>query len=373
MRFPGFTESWQRSKFQDVCHITTGNKNTQDKDDNGEYPFYVRSQTVERINSWTFDGEAILTAGDGVGVGKVFHYSKGKIGVHQRVYILSDFQCDGKYLFYYFSSRFYNRVKRMSAKNSVDSVRMEMIAEMPLFLPEPKEQYKIGESLSLIDERITTQSRAILKLKSLMNGLNDYFQTVIKKELCLSFAEMGDDYSGLSGKNADDFGKGKLYVPYTNVYANTFVNEKNLGKVSVLEGEKQSKVHNGDVLFTLSSETPEEVCYGSVYLGGEQELYLNSFCFGVHITSDKVFPPYLAYFVNSTQFRKAVFPLAQGSTRFNLQKADFLRKQFDLPSIENQRKIFRVLNIINKKIDAEQGLLNLYQQQKEYLLNKMFI
>ena len=244
---------------------------------------------------------------------------------------------------------------------------------MSLSLPEPKEQYKIGKLLSLIDERIATQSRAILKLKSLMKGLNDYFQTVIKKELCLSFAEMGDDYSGLSGKNADDFGKGKLYIPYTNVYANTFVDEKNLGKVSVLEGEKQSKVHNGDVLFTLSSETPEEVCYGSVYLGEKQELYLNSFCFGVHITNDKVFPPYLAYFVNSTQFRKAVFPLAQGSTRFNLQKADFLQKQFGMPSIENQRKIFYILNVINKKIDAEHGLLNLYQQQKEYLLNKMFI
>ena len=72
-------------KFKDVCSTSTGNKNTQDKIDDGIYPFYVRSQTVERINSWTFDGEAILTAGDGVGVGKVFHHTYGKIGVHQRV------------------------------------------------------------------------------------------------------------------------------------------------------------------------------------------------------------------------------------------------------------------------------------------------
>ena len=193
LRFPGFTEEWEKGYFKDVCKITTGNKNTQDKDENGLYPFYVRSQNIERINSWTFDGEAILTAGDGVGVGKVFHYSIGKIGVHQRVYILSDFKCDGKYLYQYFSSRFYNRVKRMSAKNSVDSVRMEMIADMPLYLPsvgEPVdsvrmemiadmplylpsvgEQHKIGKLLALLDERISIQNKIIEKLQSLIKGI----------------------------------------------------------------------------------------------------------------------------------------------------------------------------------------------------------
>ena len=154
-------------KFKDVCSTSTGNKNTQDKIDDGIYPFYVRSQTVERINSWTFDGEAILTAGDGVGVGKVFHHTYGKIGVHQRVYILSNFKCDANYLFHFFSSNFYNRVKRMSAKNSVDSVRKEMITEMPLYLPSEQEQTKIGVLLSLLDERIATQNKIIEDLKKL--------------------------------------------------------------------------------------------------------------------------------------------------------------------------------------------------------------
>ena len=150
-----------------MCNTSTGNKNTQDKTDDGIYPFYVRSQTVERINSWTFDGEAILTAGDGVGVGKVFHHTYGKIGVHQRVYILSDFKCDANYLFHFFSSKFYNRVKRMSAKNSVDSVRKEMITDMPLSLPCCQEQIKIGYMLSILDERIATQNKIIEDLKKL--------------------------------------------------------------------------------------------------------------------------------------------------------------------------------------------------------------
>ena len=161
LRFPEFSGEWERKRLKDVCNIRTGNKNTQDKSDNGIYPFYVRSQIVERINSWTFDGEAILTAGDGVGVGKVFHYSTGKIGVHQRVYILSDFKCDGKYLYSYFAGNFYNRVKRMSAKNSVDSVRMEMIADMPIALPSIEEQKKIGHLLALLDDRIATQTKSL--------------------------------------------------------------------------------------------------------------------------------------------------------------------------------------------------------------------
>ena len=171
LRFPEFSGEWEKKRFKDVCNITTGNKNTQDKSDDGIYPFYVRSQNVERINSWTFDGEAILTAGDGVGVGKVFHYSTGKIGVHQRVYILSDFKCDGKYLYSYFAGNFYNRVKRMSAKNSVDSVRMEMIADMPISLPSTMEQKKIGHLLALLDERIATQNKIIEKYESLIQAI----------------------------------------------------------------------------------------------------------------------------------------------------------------------------------------------------------
>lgn len=191
LRFKEFQGEWEMCKFKDVCSTSTGNKNTQDKIDDGIYPFYVRSQTVERINSWTFDGEAILTAGDGVGVGKVFHHTYGKIGVHQRVYILSNFKCDANYLFHFFSSHFYNRVKRMSAKNSVDSVRKEMITEMPLYLPSKQEQTKIGVLLSLLDERISTQNKIIDKLQSLIKGIrNDVFGK-LRKDIGLN-AKVGD-------------------------------------------------------------------------------------------------------------------------------------------------------------------------------------
>ena len=85
-------EDWEVDKVASFASITTGSRNTQDRIEDGQYPFFVRSQTVEKINSYSFDGEAVLTAGDGVGTGKVFHYINGKFDCHQRVYRISNFE-----------------------------------------------------------------------------------------------------------------------------------------------------------------------------------------------------------------------------------------------------------------------------------------
>ena len=188
-----------------------------------------------------------------------------------------------------------------------------------------------------------------------------------------SFTELGYSYPGLSGKSADDFGIGKPFITYLNVYSNNVVNENDYQYVRIREDEKQNIVQYGDVLFTLSSETPEEVGVGSVYLGND-EVYLNSFCFGVHIENDKlVYSPYLSYYVSSTPFRKFIYPFAQGSTRFNLCKADFERAILTLPSLDNQKRIHSVLSSITMKINTERSMLEQYVILKQYLLCQMFI
>ncbi|MEK6766853.1 MAG: restriction endonuclease subunit S, partial [Planctomycetota bacterium] len=166
-------EDWEVDKIKNLAHITTGSKNTQDRIDSGEYPFFVRSQTVERINSYSFDGEAVLTAGDGVGTGKVFHYIKGKFDFHQRVYKVSDFKdkLDGYYFYLYFSNNFYNRIMQMTAKSSVDSVRMEMIADMQIPLPHTKaEQTAIAAALNDADALITQLEKLIAKKRNIKQG-----------------------------------------------------------------------------------------------------------------------------------------------------------------------------------------------------------
>ncbi|OYQ75962.1 restriction endonuclease subunit S [Wohlfahrtiimonas chitiniclastica] len=168
----GFSE-WETSVVGNECVITTGNKDTQNKIDDGQYPFFVRSQTVESINTYSMDCEAILTSGDGVGVGKNYHYINGKFDFHQRVYCLYDFseKIIGKYLFVYFSKFFFDRVKRLSAKNSVDSVRMDMISKMEIMLPCLAEQQKIADCLSGLDAKIENITEQLDKMREWKKGL----------------------------------------------------------------------------------------------------------------------------------------------------------------------------------------------------------
>lgn len=368
MRFPEFTGEWEECKFGDVCSISTGNKNTQDKIDDGIYPFYVRSQIVERINSWTFDGEAILTAGDGVGVGKVFHHTYGKIGVHQRVYILSDFKCDANYLFHFFSSKFYNRVKRMSAKNSVDSVRKEMITDMPLSLPNHQEQVKIGHLLSLLDERIATQTKIIEDLKKLKSALIEKHYSQAEKQI-VCVADLGEPFNAgnLAKDDLTEIGKpcviyGELFTIYGEIISQI---ESHTNKT---DGVILSK--KGDLLFPSSTTVdamsliaPSVINVDGVILGGDM--------FGIHI-SPNFNAQYLSYYFNHIAQRQLA-KYAKGSTIIHLHYTDIEKAKLFLPSLEEQNRMAKCLMSLDDKIKVENALLDLLNNQKAYLLYQMFI
>jgi len=164
---------WDVVTVEEVACITTGDKDTQDAEDAAEYPFFVRSQTVEHINSYSFDGEAVLTAGDGVGTGKVFHYYIGRFDFHQRVYCIHSFTNEmlGYFFFNYFRMYFMSRVVQFSAKGSVDSVRLHMIAKMLIPKPEPEEQSRIAAILRSAEDTISGHRSALDKLRSLKTGL----------------------------------------------------------------------------------------------------------------------------------------------------------------------------------------------------------
>lgn len=162
-------EDWKVTTVGKVVSITTGNKNTQDKVIDGLYPFFVRSQQVERINTYSFDGEGVLTAGDGVGTGKIFHHIDGKFDFHQRVYLMYNFsdELDGYYFYIYFSNNFYDRIMSMTAKSSVDSVRREMIADMLMVMPPKAEQTAIANALSDVDALISELEKLIAKKQAI--------------------------------------------------------------------------------------------------------------------------------------------------------------------------------------------------------------
>ena len=264
------------------------------------------------------------------------------------------------------------QIDSFQAGGNRQGLNFEQIRSIKITIPSTKEQTKIATLLHLIDERIATQNKIIEKLQSLIKGLNDNIHKGIKGET-VCFSDLGEAYSGLSGKGGDDFGYGEPFITYMNVYQNTYISEKDYELVQIAPNEKQNSVQYGDALFTLSSETPEEVGIGAVYLGNTQKLYLNSFCFGIHFYDERVLPQYLAHFISSSSFRRAIYPLAQGSTRFNLQKNDFMKMKFLLPSLEKQGHIANTLDALHCRLANEKSLTEQYILLKKYLLSLMFI
>ena len=162
---------WDKKYVGDICKIQTGKSNTQDETSQGSYPFYVRSPSIRKSNRYLFDCEAVLTVGDGVGTGKVFHYVTGKFDLHQRVYAMTDFKIvSGKYFYYYFSHFFYDRVMRMTAKTSVDSVRYEMIDKMTIQIPCHEEQQQIVSFLDCLEHSVIEAEKTLNLLEKLKSG-----------------------------------------------------------------------------------------------------------------------------------------------------------------------------------------------------------
>lgn len=164
-------EGWEVRKLRYLCRIKTGDKDTIMREEEGKYPFFVRSPKIERINSYTFDTEAILMAGDGAGAGRIFHYYKGKFGCHQRVYCLHDFSIDvyPQFLYYQLSHSFKEVFLGVSAKSTVDSVRLPMLKDFQIVFPKVSEQQQIVDhiekSLEPISQAIASAERKISLLR----------------------------------------------------------------------------------------------------------------------------------------------------------------------------------------------------------------
>lgn len=140
-----------KKKLSDVAIIGTGSRNTNEAIENGIYPFFVRSQEPKKINEYEFDETAIITAGDGVGVGKVFHYISGKYALHQRAYriVVTDKNLLPKFLFHYIRNNFAHYLKMTSVNSSVTSLRKPMFEKYPVFVPPLEEQHRI---VSILDK-----------------------------------------------------------------------------------------------------------------------------------------------------------------------------------------------------------------------------
>lgn len=370
---------WDRKPIKAVAKITTGDKDTKDRVENGLYPFFVRSQTVERINSVGFDGEGVLTAGDGVGTGKIFHYINGKCDFHQRVYLMHSFSegVTGRYFFYYFSHFFFDRIMAMTAKSSVDSVRREMIADMEILFPKDgSEQQAIAAALSDADGVVAGLERVIAKKRLIKQGAMQDLLTARRRLPGFSgewevkrLGECGQFFKG-SGVRKDDAKSGELpCVRYGELYTihhdvvRTFASH-----ISDEAARTARLVRRGDILFAGSGETKEEIgkCAaivhkGPIYAGGDIVVFRPTDADGV----------FLSYLLNGPDAQRQKASMGQGDAVVHINATALSGISIKLPCLKEQLAISEVLESMDAEIQTLSARLAKARALKEGMMQNL--
>lgn len=357
---------WQMVQIRNFASIGTGAKDTQDRSSSGKYPFFVRSQQIERINTWSFDGEAVLTAGDGVGTGKVFHYIDGRFDYHQRVYRISNFrpEVSGRYFFHQFSSNFLARIESLTAKSSVDSVRLETIAGMEIPIPPRPEQDRIAQAVDDVSHLITTLERLIAKKQAIKQGVMQ--QLLTGKTRLPGFTEpwreirLGDHVTYLRSVALSraqlDAESPFRYLHYGDIHTTRAVRlttrDVPMPRASALLVGSAERLQVGDVVFADASEDTSGVGK-SVEItsvpaeGAVAGLHTIAARFNKNVLADG-FKAYLQFI---PEFRNTLLRLASGTKVLATTRSYISSIVLDLPDVDEQRAIAQALCDADDEID----------------------
>lgn len=276
------------------------------------------------------------------------------------------------------------QVMQIAQGTKVLGLATSRLGKIILNIPSLPEQQKIASFLTAVDKKLVQLQEKKSLLEAYKKGL---MQQIFSQELRFikehgsaypdweekQLGEIGKTINGLTGKTKENFGTGKPYIQYKQIFDGSKINIKDCGLVDIKENERQTKVRFGDVFFTTSSETPNEIGTASVLLDEVEEMYLNSFCFGLRIKQNVLNPSFAQFLFRSTEFRRKMIPLAQGSTRYNISKSSFLKLNVELPCIDEQNKIAKFLSAIDGKIDIVQKQIEQTQTFKKGLLQQMFV
>ncbi|EOG1982828.1 TPA: restriction endonuclease subunit S [Proteus mirabilis] len=304
--------------------------------------------------------------------------------------------CSSHYILHILNSM-YEEIRELSNSGSQENLSAGIIKSIQIPFPPKKEQITIANALSDVDLLISELEKLIAKkqaiktatMQQLLTGHTRLPQFALREDgskkgtkqselgeipedwEILAMGDLGSTYGGLSGKSKQDFGHGNsLYVPFTNVMANVVVDIDNLEKVDVRE--TQNNLALGDLLFNGSSETPEEVCFSALVSADISKLYLNSFCFGFRSNQKNAYLPlYLAYWFRSEVGRAAVLVMAQGSTRYNISKSQFMKLPIVLPDTEEQTAIATILSDMDEDIQALEQRLSKTRQIKQGMMQEL--
>jgi type I restriction enzyme S subunit len=406
IRFPEFNENWEKKKLGEISQLIT--KGTTPKKFINEGIKFIKLECFEGdkingdkclfIDENTHNKElkrSILKENDllfaiaGATIGKVNFVTNEILpaNTNQALSIirLKEEECKN-YIYQILKS---DRMKRYITDSisvgAQPNLNLEQMNNFTFFYPTIVEQSKIAKFLTTVDEKLQTLKQKKTLLEQYKKGV---MQKIFSQELRFKdnngneypdweekkLGDVGETYNGLTGKTKENFGSGKSYIQYKQIFDDSKIDISRFELVEISPTEKQNKVLFGDVFFTISSETPNEIGMSSVLLDEIEELYLNSFCFGYRANSMTTLSPYFSkYLFRCEVIRNQIIKLAQGSTRFNMSKVQLMKLIIYLPNLEEQTKIANFLSAIDEKIDRCQEQIVNTEVWKKGLLQQMFV
>ena len=399
LRFKGYEDAWEQRKLKEIGEIQTGNTppttDSQNYSEDGmlwvtptDIEELVITKTAKRISEIGKKKARIASKGSILvtciaSIGKNTLLSEDA-AFNQQINSISP---NGEYDSYFLLTQSFKISEKMA--NSAAAATMQIVnksqfSNLDTILPIYTEQVEIGRLFLYLDNIITLHQRKYDALKSMKKTLlSKMFPKDGKDVPEIRFkeftdaweqrklGEVGTTYTGLSGKTKEDFGHGNgRFITYMNVFSNAVASSEMVEPVEI--DDRQNKVIAGDVLFTTSSETPEEVGMSSVWLANSKNTYLNSFCFGYRpiIPFD---PYYLAFMLRSSLMRKKISFLAQGISRYNISKNKMMDIEIPVPIMSEQHQIGEYFRNLDYLITLHQRKLEELKNMKKTLLQQMFV
>ena len=381
IRFAGFVDPWEQRKLGEFGSVAMCKRIYKEQtSEQGDVPFFkigtfgtdpdafISNELFEyfkRTYPYPTPGTLLISAAGSIGRVVEYQGEKAYFQDSNIVWLEHDHRLNDTFL-----KPLYSQIEWGLEGSTIKRLYNKDLLSAEVTIPGSGEQKEIGRFFAKLDDLITLHQRKFEKLVQLKKSMLDkMFPKPGERFPEIRFAgftdpweqrklgNCGTTYGGLTGKTKEDFGHGNArFIPYTNVFDNPLTDTKRLEAVEI--DSSQNQVVYGDVFFTVSSETPDEVGMSSVWLSDQEDVYLNSFCFGYR--QDSTFDPhYLAYMLRSSSVRSDLTLLAQGISRFNISKNKVMELSVPVPSVVEQKQLGQYFT----KLD---DLITLHQREPQF-------
>ncbi|OCB70948.1 restriction endonuclease subunit S [Flavobacterium crassostreae] len=362
----------------EVAKVGTGSSNGNEADQNGEYPFFVRSQKIKTKDTFEYDEEAIIIPGEG-GIGDIYHYINGKYALHQRVYRIHfniDF-VDTRFIYYYMCTNFKRFIMTKAVSATVTSIRKPMIENFPIPIPSPdnpKKSLEIQQKIVGILDSFTELTAELTAELTTRKMQYSYYREKLYSldKIKVQHLPLGDENigkfirgGGLQKKDFTETGVGCIHYGQIYTYYGTYAN-KTKSFVSEEFAKKARMAKYGDLVIATTSETDEDVCKAVAWLGDKEIAVSSDACFYRHNLN----PKYVSYFFQTEQFQKQKRPFITGTKVRRVNADDLAKIKIPVPSKEEQERIVTILDNFDTLTNSiSEGLpkeIELRKKQYEY-------